>query len=88
MTFALRLPHKRPGFNHGAWSTVTDWVNTDSMIQDADHERDLFVRVVDAPRPGDLVVWPSILAGEVDHNARHPGQRERIGHVGIVVDVS
>lgn len=87
VAYSLRIPRKRPGFNHGSWSVVTDWVNTDSLIQDAEHEQDL-VMEVDEPQPGDLLVWPSIYSGELSSPFKgRTGNRRRIGHVSLVVRV-
>lgn len=75
--WAYQLKRHRAGFNKGAWATVSDDINTDSAIEDAEHNQELF-EVVDVPQLGDLVVFPSI---------RESGKRVRIGHVGIVVGV-
>jgi hypothetical protein len=70
------VPRHRPGFNDGPWATVSDDINTDSAIEDAEHKRELF-EPADRPNLGDLVVFPSIRGPD--------GRRLRIGHVGIVV---
>lgn len=73
------IKRHRPGFNEGSWATVSDDLNCNSAIEDADHARELFERVF-TPAPGVLLVYPTIrLAG-------HP--QVWIGHVGIVVGVS
>lgn len=72
------LRRHRPGFNRGAWASVSDDLNCTSAIEDADHHRELFMR---APYPmlGDLLAYPTIrLAGHPD---------PWIGHIAIVVDV-
>lgn len=87
---ALAIPRRRVGFNRGRWSVVEGYVNTDSSIQDAQHERDLFELVRDRPQPGDLLCWPSIYEEELvsdPKKRRRRGQRVRIGHISIVVDV-
>lgn len=87
---AMAIPRRRVGFNDGPWSVVEGYVNTDSSIQDAQHERDLFELVRDRPQPGDLLCWPSIYEGELvadPKKRRRRGQRVRIGHISIVVDV-
>lgn len=67
----------RPGFNRGPWASVSDDLNCNSAIEDADHAGELFERVL-TPAPGVLLTYPTIrLAG-------HP---PFIGHVGIVVSV-
>jgi hypothetical protein len=72
------LRRNRPGFNAGSWATVSDDINVNSAIEDADHHRDLFERS-DRPRPGDLLCYPTI---------RLPGYLlPWIGHVAIVVGV-
>ena len=68
----------RQGFNHGPWATVSDDLNCNSAIEDADHARELFVRV-EKPALGTLLTYPTIrLDG-------HP--QVWIGHIGIVVGV-
>lgn len=80
MSWCYKLQRHRPGYNVGSWSSVSDDINCNSGIEDADHARDLFVRVTGAPMPGDLLVYPTIrLAG-------HP--LPWIGHVAIVIGVS
>ena len=78
-SWCYRLPRDRPGFNHGPWATVADCLNTDSIVEDAEHHNELFVAVGE-PQPGDLIVNPGV---------RLPGQakRARIGHVGLVVEL-
>jgi len=89
-SFAIRhcykLPGHRPGFNRG-WkpdanfpqgATVVDDINTNSAIEDAFHEQELFELVRDDPRVGDLLAYPTI---------RIPGIKAGpwIGHVLICV---
>lgn len=77
--WCYQLPRHRPGFNHGTHATVSDDINCDSSIEQAEdpHATDRLFEVVTTPRLGDLLVYPSI---------RGPGgTRLRIGHVGIVV---
>jgi hypothetical protein len=73
--WCYKLPRHRPGFNHGHWASVTDWINTDSAIEDAEHQGELY-EVVDRPALGDLLVFPSIRGPD--------GRRLRIGHAGII----
>lgn len=87
---ALAVPRRRPGFNVGRHSVVTGYVNTDSAIQDAQHEQDLFTLVTDRPQLGDLLCWPSIFEGEIIKDPakrRRAGKRIRIGHISILVEV-
>lgn len=71
--WAWKIQRHRPGFNHGAWATVADDVNSDSALEDAHHNRELF-ETTTVPRPGDLIIYPSIyLSG-----------KRFIGHVGLV----
>ncbi len=77
--WCLKLPRHRQGYNHGAWSTVSDDQNCDSAIEQAEHIHETEDRVwqsVDHPALGDLLVFPSIRGPD--------GKRIRIGHVGIV----
>lgn len=72
------LRRHRPGFNRGSWSSVSDDLNVNSAIEDADHAGELFERV-QTPAPGALLCYPTFrLAG---HAAPW------IGHVAIVVSV-
>jgi hypothetical protein len=77
--WCYELPRHRPGFNHGPWATVSDDINCDSAIEDAEHKQELWT-VADRPMAGDLLVFPSIRDKD--------RKRVRIGHVGIVVGVS
>lgn len=79
--WAYKLPRHRPGYNKGPWATVSDDINCDAAIEQAEHAAaaDRLWEVVDRPRPGHLLVYPSIRDDS--------GKRIRIGHVGIVVDV-
>lgn len=77
--YCYKLPPHRPGFNRGAWATVSDDVNYNSAIEDAEHEKDLFELVTDVVRPGDIVCYPTI------HLPRH--ELPWIGHGAIVVGV-
>jgi hypothetical protein len=77
------LRRHRPGFNVGPWASVTDDLNCNSAIEDADHARELFTRVTSGPpQLGDLLTYPtfSLLVG-----GEH---RTWIGHVAIVTGVS
>jgi hypothetical protein len=69
----------RPGFNRGPWATVSDDLNCNSAIEDAEHARELF-EIASRPAPGVLLAYPTIrLKG-------HP--HPFIGHIGIVVGVT
>lgn len=71
------LRRHRPGFNRGPWASVSDDLNVNSAIEDADHHRELFERATGVPRPGDLLCYPTF---------RLPGRdKPWIGHVAIVV---
>lgn len=73
------LRRHRPGFNRGAWATVSDDLNCNSLIEDADHAGELAERIW-TPFPGALILYPTI---------RLPGHElPWIGHVKIVVGVS
>lgn len=78
MAYAYGLPRHRPGYNHGSWATVSDDINTNSGIEDAEHARDLWT-IADDPLPGDLIAYPTI------HLAAVP--RPFIGHVQMIVEV-
>ena len=89
LAFCNRLRRKRDGFNVGSWSVVAGYINTDSKIQDAQHQRELFT-FADRPQLGDVLCWPSIYTGELEADPkkrRRRGDRERIGHESLVVGV-
>jgi hypothetical protein len=72
------LRRHRKGFNVGPWASVSDDLNCNSAIEDADHHRELFVRAT-RPELGDLIAYPTI---------RLPGPATPwIGHVAIVIGV-
>ncbi len=76
---AYGLKRHRPGFNIGPWASVSDDLNCNSAIEDADNHGELFERVF-TPAPGVLLTYPTI---------RLPGHAQQwIGHIGIVVGVS
>jgi hypothetical protein len=76
LSWCYKLSRHRDGYNRGRWATVSDDINSNSAIEDADHDQDLFRRVA-APEPGDLLCYPTFrLDG-------HP--RPWIGHVAIVL---
>lgn len=56
------------------------WINCDSILGEARTSSRWF-EIVPEALPGDLVVFPSI---DFDHD----GDRDRVGHVGIVTDVT
>lgn len=71
----------RPGFNVGPWSSVSDDLNCNSAIEDADHAGELFQRITaGAPQVGDLLAYPtfSIPVGS--------SRKTWIGHIAIVTD--
>jgi hypothetical protein len=77
ISWCYKLPRHRPGYNIGPWSSVSDDLNCNSAIEDAEHARELFTLADGAPQVGDLIAYPTIrLAGHVF-----------IGHVCIVVGV-
>lgn len=76
-----RIPRHHPGFNHGSWSSVEDDINSNSAIEDGEHEHRLFDTLGpdDVPQQGDLLAYPTVrIAGR---------SRPFIGHVGIVEQV-
>jgi len=79
ISWCYKLPRHRLGFNAGAWASVSDDLNCNSIDEDADHEQDLGERLV-RPELGALLLYPTFrLAG-------YP--RPFIGHVAIVVRIS
>jgi hypothetical protein len=79
ISWCYQIPRHRPGFNHGDWATVSDDVNPNSAIEDADHHRELFERAP-APFVGALICYWTI------HLSGH--ELPWIGHVKIVTGVS
>lgn len=75
--WAWKLRRGRRGFNVGPWATVSNDINSDSFLEDAEHKQELS-SVVKTPRVGDLLIYPSY---------RKSGKRLLIGHVGIVESV-
>jgi cell wall-associated NlpC family hydrolase len=53
------------------------WINTDAIVQDADHDTGFFSRI-NLPRVGALVVYP----------ARKKSGKTIVGHVGIIDSVA
>jgi hypothetical protein len=45
ISWCYKLPRHRQGFNAGPRATVSDDLNCNSAIEDADHKRELFERV-------------------------------------------
>ncbi len=79
ISWCYQIPRHRPGFNRGLWATVSDDVNPNSAIEDADHHRELFERC-DRPELGALLCYPTI------HLPGHP--LPWVGHVKIVTGIS
>lgn len=92
-SFAVRycygIPGHRPGYNRGwradplfpSGASVVDDINSNSLIEDAFHLRELARHVSDHPQVGDLLAYPTIsLPGS--------GAGPWIGHVAIVVGCS
>jgi hypothetical protein len=80
--WCYQLAAKRDGFNSGG--SVTGWINTDSMIEDARSSSPDLFRIATAPRPGTVIAYPSIRRSELEGFTADLGKRVRIGHVGIV----
>lgn len=55
-----------------------EWMNTDAMVLDALTHSDMFYETT-TPAAGDIVVYPGI-------DLNRDGRRDRIGHVGIIVE--
>jgi hypothetical protein len=79
ISWCYMLRRHRPGFNRGWWSSVSDDVNPNSAIEDADHKSELFQRVY-TPCPGALLCYPTF------HLEGHP--LPWIGHVKIVTGIT
>jgi hypothetical protein len=83
ISWCYKLPRHRPGYNRGAWATVSDDLNTNSALEDAQHAGDLFELVDDGDAlvPGDLLMYPTIRVTGDDGNVH-----TFIGHVQLVID--
>lgn len=66
-------------YQPGEFSAFGGWINTDSAIIDARTVNQWF-EIVSLPIPGDAIVYPSI---DLDHD----GDRDRVGHIGIITAV-
>lgn len=75
--YAWMLKRHRPGFNVGSWASVSDDINCNSMLEDAQHAGELGAVVSVGARPGDLLLYPTI---------RIKGL-EFVGHVCIIENV-
>jgi len=67
------LDRLQPDFNF-----YGGWINTDSMIHDGTSSREFFQEIW-YPDVGSIIVFPSV-------NLDNDSNRERIGHVGLVVE--
>lgn len=83
ISWCFKLPRHRPGYNRGAWASVSDDLNTNSALEDAKHAGDLFELVDDgaALAPGDLLMYPTIRVTGDDGKLH-----TFIGHVQLVID--
>lgn len=80
--WAWKLRRHRPGFNVGAWASVSDDINCNSALEDGLHKQDLFVTIPEGSevKPGDLLLYPTIIIKDKDDGEVH----KFIGHVGLV----
>lgn len=69
------LGHDR--FQPGTFKTYGGWINTDSLLTDANGEQTWYEPIA-RPEPGDVVVFPSL---------RKDGKMTRMGHIALVVEV-
>lgn len=74
-----KLKRHRPGYNRGSWASVEDDINCNSLLEDAQHKQELATLSPLIPRPGDLLVYPTIRITSNGH-----GPLTFIGHVGLV----
>lgn len=91
MSWAQGIPRHRQGYNHGSWSTISDDLNTNSGIEDAEHEQDLYTIVSGNDlQPGDLLCYPTIeLRNEHDTDwlRNEDGSiKQWIGHVQMLAE--
>ena len=76
--WCYKIVRHQPGFNNGSWATVSDDINVDSVIEDANHKQELGI-VTTAPVAGAWLLYPTI------HDPRL--QTPLIGHVAIIESV-
>jgi hypothetical protein len=82
--WAWKLQRHRPGFNVGAWASVSDDINCNSALEDGLHKQELFVTCPEGEKvmPGDLLLYPTIRIKDKDGDVH-----TFIGHVGLVENV-
>ena len=80
--WAWKLQRHRPGFNVGAWASVSDDINCNSALEDGLHKQELFTTLPEGEkvRPGDLLLYPTIRIKDKDDGEIHTF----IGHVGFI----
>lgn len=78
--WAWKLHRHRPGFNKGAWASVSDDINCNSALEDGLHLQELFKTLSPGScvHPGDLLLYPTIV---VNVNGT---KKKFIGHVGLI----
>lgn len=80
--YAYGITRHRPGFNRGPWATVSDDLNCNSAIEDAEHKQELFVIVDESDvQPGDLIAYPTIRLRRIH------AVKPFIGHIQMVTKV-
>jgi hypothetical protein len=80
---ALRLTRHRPGFNRQMHASITDDLNVDSLLEDADPDRGgrgELGQLVTTPAPGILLLTPTIKIPEKHF--------DEPGHVRLILDAS
>lgn len=81
ISWAWKLRRYRPGFNHGPWSSVVDYINCNSALEDGVHKQEIFDTLSEGAevRAGDLLLYPTFYLKGKD------GETHKfIGHVGLV----
>jgi hypothetical protein len=78
--WAWKLHRHRPGFNKGAWASVTDDINCNSALEDGLHQQELFETLPEGycVHPGDLLLYPTIRL-KIDGKVK-----QFVGHVGLI----
>lgn len=77
--WCYKVVRHQPGFNTGAWATISDDINVDSTIEDARHKQELGT-ITTMAVPGAWLLYPTI------RDPRNP--MPFIGHVAIIESVS
>lgn len=80
--WSFMLPRHRPGYNRGSWATVSDDLNCNSMIEDSEHDQEIWEPCLH-PEMGCVLAYPTFRIKKDDGEVL-----TFIGHTCVVVGVS